>query len=113
MASELMKERKSQAEIDVSNLRFYAEMFKQHEWSTIVIHWGVFEQTLREIAERLEASETERDRLRVELQKIAFLVPTVCGYEGNRRFVDIEEIFSVKQRAAEAIDAARAKETKV
>ena len=39
--------------IDIKNLRFYAEMFRQHEWSTVVIHWGVFEQTLKEIADRI------------------------------------------------------------
>lgn len=45
---------KNQRDIDVSNLRFYSEMFRQHEWSTCVIHWGVFEQTLKEIADRIE-----------------------------------------------------------
>lgn len=44
---------RKQREIDIKNLRFYAEMFRQHEWSTHVIHWGVFEQTLNEIADRL------------------------------------------------------------
>jgi hypothetical protein len=43
-----------QRQIDISNLRFYAEMFKQHQWSTVAIHWGVFEQTLREIADRID-----------------------------------------------------------
>ncbi len=43
-----------QRQIDVKNLRFYAEMFEQHQWSTIVIHWGVFKQTLNEIADRLD-----------------------------------------------------------
>jgi hypothetical protein len=41
--------------IDISNLRFYADMSRQHEWGTDVIHWGVIEQTLREIANRLSA----------------------------------------------------------
>lgn len=44
-----------QRDIDIKNLRFYADMFRQHEWSTVVIHWGVFEQTLREIADRIAA----------------------------------------------------------
>lgn len=43
-----------QRKIDIANLRFYARMFREHEWSDTVIHWGVFEQTLNEIAARLE-----------------------------------------------------------
>jgi hypothetical protein len=50
-----------QIEIDIANLRFYAEMFRQHEWSTVVIHWGVFEQTLKEIAGRIEVAAPPAD----------------------------------------------------
>ena len=32
--------------IDIENLEFYTEMFRRDEWSTDVINWGVFEQTL-------------------------------------------------------------------
>lgn len=43
---------------------FYAERFKQHEWGTVVIHWSVFEATLREIASRIElpANHEARER---------------------------------------------------
>jgi hypothetical protein len=82
--SEIRKERKTQAEIDVSNLRFYAEMFKQHEWSTVVIHWGVFEQTLREIAERLEAAELSRDSALAEVERLkAELTEVRRGYAAS------------------------------
>jgi len=47
----------TQAELDVKNLRFYADMFQEHHWQTAWIHWSVFAQTLREIAARLEDRE--------------------------------------------------------
>jgi hypothetical protein len=47
------EEIKKQRDIDISNLRFCAEMFKEHQWETVVTHWTVFEKTLREIADRL------------------------------------------------------------
>ena len=50
-------------EIDCKNLRFYADMFHEHEWSTVVIHWGVFGATLREIAERYEAMQSANSQL--------------------------------------------------
>lgn len=56
--------RLTQPEIDVKNLRFYAEMFRQYEWSTDIIHWGVFEQTLNEIAARIAATQADNARLR-------------------------------------------------
>jgi len=42
-----------QREIDISNLRFYAQMAKLHKWETDIIHWGVVHQTLIEIADRI------------------------------------------------------------
>jgi len=44
----------TQAEIDVSNLRFYAQMFNEYKWETDVLHWSVFRGTLEEIASRYE-----------------------------------------------------------
>lgn len=46
-----------QRRIDVSNLRFYSLMFREHKWETDVIHWTVFVQTLDEIASRIENQE--------------------------------------------------------
>lgn len=43
-----------QRAIDIQNLRFYAELFREHRWSTVVFHWSVFEHTLKDIAGRLE-----------------------------------------------------------
>lgn len=54
--------RLSQEEIDVKNLLFYAEMFRQHKWGTVVIHWSVFEATLKEIAGRIDATRGELQR---------------------------------------------------
>lgn len=34
-----------QSQIDTANLRFYAALFRAHQWETISISWGVFEQT--------------------------------------------------------------------
>lgn len=42
-----------QLTIDVSNLRFYASIFREKKWETDVICWNVFEATLNEIADRL------------------------------------------------------------
>ena len=42
-------------EIDVSNLRFYASLFRELQWQTDVLHWSVFEHTLLHIAERIAA----------------------------------------------------------
>ena len=53
-----------QRQIDVSNLAFYAEMFRQHEWGTVVIHWSVFEATLKEVAARIKADGSEIERLK-------------------------------------------------
>ena len=63
--------KKSQAQLDELNLRFYSEMFKQHEWGTDVIHWSVFHATLKEIADRYaalfaEVVELRRDRARLD-----------------------------------------------
>jgi hypothetical protein len=53
----MSKQKPTLQDIDVRNLRFYAEMFREHEWSTVQIHWGVFEQTLCEIATRISAAQ--------------------------------------------------------
>ena len=50
---------KSQHKIDISNLRFYAQMARQFEWQTDIIDWRVIEQTLNEIATRTEEREAE------------------------------------------------------
>lgn len=44
-----------QQRIDVKNLRFYAECFRQQQWEVACISWTVFEATLNEIADRIEA----------------------------------------------------------
>lgn len=44
-----------QRAIDISNLRLYARLARENEWPDAIIHWSVFEQTLNEIADRLEA----------------------------------------------------------
>jgi hypothetical protein len=44
---------KTQSEIDVSNLRFYARLFREHKWELREMSWTVFEQTLNEVAERI------------------------------------------------------------
>lgn len=44
-----------QREIDISNLRFYARMFREYKWETDVLSWTVFEHTLKAIADRLAA----------------------------------------------------------
>jgi len=41
-------------EHDASNLRLYAHLFEEHKWQDPVIHWGVFYQTLNEIAGRID-----------------------------------------------------------
>ena len=51
----------AQSEIDIKNLLFYAEMFHQHEWGTVVIHWSVFEVTLKEIAGRIDAERAKQE----------------------------------------------------
>jgi len=43
-----------QMDIDAKNLRFYASLFRQYKWEPPAISWGVFEQTLLEIAIRYE-----------------------------------------------------------
>jgi len=45
-----------QKRIDVSNLRFYANLFEQHGWQDAHIANNVFTTNLREIAERIESS---------------------------------------------------------
>ena len=50
-----------QRELDIKHLRFYADMFREHGWSTVVIHQSVFEHTLREIADRIEAAPVLRE----------------------------------------------------
>lgn len=47
----------TQNEIDVKNLRLYAQLFREHQWQTRNLHWSVFAATLEMIAERLEVSE--------------------------------------------------------
>jgi hypothetical protein len=44
----------TQREVDVKNLRFYAQMAKEFNWRTDVIHQSVVVQTLQEIAARIE-----------------------------------------------------------
>ncbi len=45
-----------QREIDVKNLRFYASLFLEHHWETLQLSSGVFQQTLNEIADRIEGA---------------------------------------------------------
>lgn len=47
-----------QRAIDISNLRFYAELFRHWKWETPQLHWTLFETTLRSIADRIEESGT-------------------------------------------------------
>lgn len=42
--------------------------------------------------------------LRAELQRIAFWTPTVCYEHDGKRYVDIEDIYSLKRIAADAIN---------
>jgi len=59
---QIIVEVKGQKGIDISNLRFYAAMARKFEWQTDIIHWGVVEQTLNEIADRLAVpAETQHD----------------------------------------------------
>lgn len=58
---------KSQEEIDVSNLRFYADLFRRYEWQTDVLHSGVFISTLNGIAGRYAECARERDELKAAL----------------------------------------------
>lgn len=53
--------RPTQSEIDISNLRFYAELFREHKWETQWVHWSVFVQTLTEVADRIAGLVAERD----------------------------------------------------
>jgi hypothetical protein len=46
-----------QNRIDVSNLRFYARLFRENHWETDVMHWSVFSSTLDEVAERIAKAE--------------------------------------------------------
>ncbi len=77
---------------DVSNLRFYARLFEEHKWQDPVIHWGVFHQTLNEIASRIETLRTQlatanerAERARKEsadkAEKIRELVKGIDGAE--------------------------------
>lgn len=47
------RERLTQNQIDISNLRFYAAMARDFRWQTDILHYGVIAQTLSEIADRL------------------------------------------------------------
>jgi hypothetical protein len=43
------------------NLRFYAGLFREKKWETDVLHWSVFESTLKEVAAFLESVSTTGD----------------------------------------------------
>lgn len=43
----------SQAEIDVKNLHFYGDLFRDNKWEACGLHWSVFEYSLKEIARRV------------------------------------------------------------
>jgi hypothetical protein len=46
-----------QNRIDVSNLRFYARLFRENHWETDVMHWSVFSSTLDAVADRIAKAE--------------------------------------------------------
>ena len=59
-----------QNRIDVSNLRFYARLFRENHWETDVMHWSVFSSTLDEVAERIATAEQalkDRDEVIISL----------------------------------------------
>lgn len=45
------------------NLHFYANLFREKEWGTDIIHWSVFEATLLEVADYIAELERENARL--------------------------------------------------
>lgn len=61
-----------QRQIDIKNLRFYARLFLEHHWETLQISSGVFQQTLKEIADRLDSSEKDKaDAVAAERERCA------------------------------------------
>jgi len=99
-----------QHEIDIKNLRFYAEMFRQHEWGTVVIHWSVFEQTLKEIASRMNSLRKQRDELLVALEGIVASSRNAPDQSGADRLGNctLNDCRCSNHLARSAIDHARA-----
>lgn len=52
-----------QRDIDIKNLRFYASLFLEHKWETPQLSHGVFVDTLKGIADRLEILDKRFGRL--------------------------------------------------
>lgn len=57
------------SDIDISNLRFYAELFRENGWETNHIANGVFPVTLEEIATRYISLDALARELREALQE--------------------------------------------
>jgi hypothetical protein len=61
-----MSKEAQQREIDIKNLRYYAQLFEAFHWDTPQAAWNVFMTTLNEIADRLAASAAESGSATVE-----------------------------------------------
>lgn len=95
---------------DVSNLRFYAELFRKHQWQTDVLHWSVFEGTLNQVAERIR---TLRAQLADRDNHIATAYAALdgflgCGCKVSRSIYLFDHIRKLKHQLAEK-DAAIAR----
>jgi len=89
--------RSSQTEIDIKNLRFYADMAREFKWATDIIGCGVITKTLNEIADRIEALERDVFALTEEtiqqgqrLLEAAGKMPHVSVVMGDVRVLGIQ-----------------------
>lgn len=69
--------------VDIKNLRFYADLFKEHQWQTDILHWTVFEATLKEIAERYAALQSELSALKGENERLKKELAEVRKYHDS------------------------------
>ena len=81
-----------QNRIDVSNLRFYARLFRENHWETDVMHWSVFSTTLDKVADRIAKAEQTVAELTGAL-KNALLVADF----GQREYQEDEPVWPLEQ----------------
>src|SRR5690348_6045700 len=65
-----LSERTSQHEIDARNLEFYARCFAEEKWEVRGMSWTVYEQTLRETAQRIRTLEQQLSASREEVKQL-------------------------------------------
>ena len=75
---EQLEKAAEQSRIDVSNLRFYARLFREHKWESPGMCWNVFSHTLDEVAARIEAAGPHL-QTQPELSHLVRDDKTLCG----------------------------------